>query len=286
MAIVADTLSSSGFSGGSPSALYAAQAAYASLPSAALYPAGTLARVTNVGVNGSVWVSNGSEWTPESPITIYTSTDSYARAPTGTIGTGASGNITFGTAANRAYTEGLYVYLPNIATTPAITAGYYWCVMSSTTVGTLYESKGGAAINFSAGAAYTGVTTQIDSPPETLIGGVLGNYRRLSITGIISTTNDANSKSAGINFAGTIRSNNTFTNNLTWPFLCNIFSKSSSVQIFTPSMASGGGAGASTTAYATVDMTVNQTFSVALATGSTATDWFVVDSWQAVLFPR
>ena len=148
----------------------------------------------DVGTNGSLWTNSGGVLVPVGPITLYTSTDSYSRAPTGTINTGSSGNITFGTAANRTYTEGLYVYLPSIATTPAITAGFYWCVMSSTTVGTLYASKGGAAINFTVGAGYTGVTSSVDLPAQTLKGGVMGGYRRLSISGILSVTNNANAK--------------------------------------------------------------------------------------------
>ena len=161
--------------------------------------AGAMFYANDVGTNGSLWTNSGGVLVPMAPITLYASTDAYAR-PTGTINTGSSGNITFGTAANRIYTEGLYVYLPSIATTPAITAGFYWCVMSSTTVGTLYASKGGAAINFTVGASYTGVTTAVDLPLQTLKGGLIGNYRKLNITGVLELTNNANSKSTIIKF--------------------------------------------------------------------------------------
>lgn len=101
-------------------------------------------------------------------------------APTGTIGTGSSGNITLGSALHRIFTEGIWLYLPTIATTPAITAGMYWVVMSSTTVGTVYASgAGSSAIDFTVGSAYTGVTATavalgtVTIPANTLTAGVV-----------------------------------------------------------------------------------------------------------------
>lgn len=246
--------------------------------------AGAMFYATDVGTNGSLWTNSGGALLPVGPITLYTSTDSYARAPSGTISTGSSGNITFGTAANRAYTEGLYVYLPSIATTPAITAGWYWCVMSSTTVGTLYASKGGAAINFTVGAGYAGVTAAIDFPQQTLKGGVMGNYRRLNISGVADVTNNANAKTTGIKFGSTIYGGTGFTNAQSYPFVMDIRNKGSSIQHITPSFANGGAG--SNLAAATVNTASDTTFGPAMSTGTTATDWLIIDSWQAVLFPH
>ena len=246
--------------------------------------AGAMFYATDVGINGSLWTNSGGVLVPMAPITLYTSTDSYGRAPTGTINTGSSGNITFGTAANRAYTEGLYVYLPSIATTPAITAGFYWCVMSSTTVGTLYASKGGAAINFTVGASYTGVTTNVDLPLQTLKGGVMGSYRRLSVTGILSLTNNANAKTSIIRLGSTGAGVNSFANAGSYPFTCNFQNKGSAIQHSTPTMA-GGGAGGSTSTQV-INTAIDQTYGPSLKSPSTATDWWIVDCWQAVLFPQ
>lgn len=241
--------------------------------------------VTDVGVNGSYWRSNGSEWFPLNPTTIFTATDSYGRAPSGTISTGSSGNITFGTAASRAYTEGLYVYLPSIATTPAITAGWYWCVMSNTTTGTLYASKGGAAINFTGGASYTGVTAAIDVPQATVKGTVMGNYRRINISGNISVTSNANSKATGIKWGSTSYGAASFASVAGHCFTCDIRNKGTSVQSITPQINGGGSSG--TPAYATADTTSDVTFGPSLSNAvSTATDWWIIDSWQAVLYPR
>lgn len=246
--------------------------------------AGAMFYATDVGTNGSLWTNSGGVLVPIAPITLYTSTDSYGRAPTGTIKTGSSGNITFGTAAWRAYTEGLYVYLPSIATTPAITAGFYWCVMSNTTTGTLYVSKGGAAINFTVGASYTGVTTSIDVPQQTLLGGVMGSYRRLNITGFLSVTNNADAKTTAVKLASSSVGANAFANAASFPFTCNIHNKSASVQHGTPTISNGGGAGG--TPVTGVDTSTNQTYGPTLITGTTATDWWIVDCWQAVLFPH
>ena len=77
---------------------------------------------------GTKWVALDEQWRVLVPMvrSPFTRPPTPTPRPTGTINTGSSGNITFGTAASRAYTEGLYVYLPSIATTPAITAGWYW----------------------------------------------------------------------------------------------------------------------------------------------------------------
>ena len=246
--------------------------------------AGAMFYATDVGTNGSLWTNSGGVLVPMAPITLYTSTDAYARAPTGTINTGSSGNITFGTAANRTYTEGLYVYLPSIATTPAITAGFYWCVMSSTTVGTLYASKGGAAINFTVGASYTGVTTAVDVPLQTLKGGLIGNYRKLNITGVLELTNNANSKSTIIKFGTKNLGNSSFSGAASFPFTMNVQAKGTGLIVATPSMGSSGG-GAGSPMY-TQDMTQDWTYGPELQSGTTATDWWIVDCWQAVLYPH
>lgn len=246
--------------------------------------AGAMFYANDVGTNGSLWTNSGGVLVPVGPITLYTSTDSYSRAPTGTINTGSSGNITFGTAANRTYTEGLYVYLPSIATTPAITAGFYWCVMSSTTVGTLYASKGGAAINFTVGAGYTGVTSSVDLPAQTLKGGVMGSYRRLSISGILSVTNNANAKTTSIRFGGSAAGSATFASAASWPFSANIQNKTASLQHVQPAIS---GTGAGSTSVTTINTASDQTYNPYLSGGgSTATDWWIVDCWQAVLFPH
>jgi len=256
---------------------------WASRPAASSVVSGSRAFVTDVGYNGSAWKSNGSEWFPLAPIPYFTSIDSYGRAPSGTINTGSSGNITFGTAAPRTYSEGFYVYLPSIATTPAITAGFYWCVMSNTTTGTLYASNGGSAINFTGGASYTGVTTAVSTPSNTLKGGVLGNYRRLRMEGQASLTNNANTKNTGFTFGGNTFVGTGATSTAGVSFGLNVQAKGSSLQVQGPSTSATINGAPS---YSSIDTTADQTFYLTLASGSTATDWWIVDWYSITLYPR
>lgn len=67
----------------------------------------------------------------------------FGQAPSGTITGSSSGNLTLGTALDDAYgsasnTVGCWLYFPAAAFASG-PAGYYWTVMSSTTVGTVYN---------------------------------------------------------------------------------------------------------------------------------------------------
>ncbi len=235
-------------------------------------------RVTNVGYSGSDWYSNGTELVPNAPVVITNTIDGYARAPTGTINTGSSGNITFGTAAPRAYTNGIYVYLPSIATTPAITAGYYWCVMSDTTHGTLYASKGGAAINFTVGAGYTGVTTDVAHPGTTIVGKSAIN-RHINAVGNVSATSNANTKTLQMFFDSSGGPGNGVSV-ISAMFNFNMYCRGSSTQIMDPAITNTSGA---TLRYSTVDITSDRVLKIQLNSGSVATDWVVIESFCVTL---
>jgi hypothetical protein len=252
-------------------------AAHAATP----FALNTRLRCSDVGVNGSDWsVNSSSALYPVSPVSYFSDVVARARAPSGTISTGSSGNITFGTAAPRAYTEGLWVYLPTIATTPAITAGWYWCVMSTTTLGTLSLTQGGAAINFTVGASYTGVTTQVNHPGFTALGAVLGTKRRLAISGIVTATANANTKTTYLSFGG----QNAAANNLSQaytPYNTTIANKNlAALQVVTSGLFSSG----TTPTYLTVNTASDVAIYPYLVTGSTATDWWVVETLFAILY--
>lgn len=78
-------------------------------------------------------------------------------APSGTVA--ADGTVTLGTALPAVLSSGVWLYFPAGAFSTA-PAGWYWATMSSTTVGTVYASQGGAPVVGSA-SAYTGVTSKI-----------------------------------------------------------------------------------------------------------------------------
>lgn len=238
-------------------------------------------RCTDIGESGSDWYASGGNINPKNPITIKNYIDGYARAPSGTINAGSSGNITFGTAAPRAYTEGLYVYLPAIATTPAIASGWYWCVMSNTTTGTLYSSKGGAAINFTVGASYTGVTTDITHPGFTIVANSAKN-RRISVVGNVSATNNANTKILQIYFNGSGGPGNGVNSVPSARIVCDMYFRGTSVQIIDPAITGYSG---SNLRYFTEDITSSdRQLTIKLNSGSTATDWVVFESLCATMF--
>lgn len=84
-------------------------------------------------------------------------------APTGTMA--ANGAITLGTALNTTYSGGLWLYLPAGAAYAGSLAGFYWTVMSSTTLGTVYNNT------------YTPGTDPVDIPASpTAISAWAGGF--------------------------------------------------------------------------------------------------------------
>lgn len=287
MPITAEPLAAEGnYFPGSPSSSYAMTGTWAELVAAHAatpFAENTRLKCSDVGVNGSDWsVNSSSELFPIEPITLHTAIDSYARAPSGTINTGSSGNITFGTASPKTFSGGFYVYLPAIATTPAITDGYYWCVMSNTTTGTLYESKGGSAINFTVGAGYTGVTTRVDLASYTVKGGVPGLYRRISLRGIGMANNNANTKTMAPYLGSQLMLSQSFASLISTKITYDIFGAGASRQFATPS---GAGSTADCSIYANLANDNVLTFSQ-FAAGTTATDWVMLIAFSVTLFPR
>jgi hypothetical protein len=126
-------------------------------------------------------------------------------APTGSVATG--GVVTLGTALPATYLGGLFLYFPAGALYSGSTAGWYWTVMSSATVGVAYN------INYVSGqpvippaanlvsnlitaagpGAYTGVVTaQLITIP--LNNNILGNQGFARFTEFFETNNSAGTK--------------------------------------------------------------------------------------------
>jgi hypothetical protein len=106
-------------------------------------------------------------------------------APSGTMGN--NGAITLGTALDRTYSEGIWLYLPAgaVAAGEPAAAAFRWCVMSSTTAGTVYNdtsytgsgvpSDGTTTAYVTTGpGAFTGVTAATVSLTVTVPANTLG----------------------------------------------------------------------------------------------------------------
>lgn len=148
------------------------------------------------------------------------------------------GNITLGTALDAVYgptnnnCPGIWAYLPATAlASPYNVAGWYWLVMSTTTVGTVYAVQplnGGVAqlgvpaaesgayvaatptyaqcwappvvtaanIATGSGSGYTGVTTAVAGPSYQMQGGTIQGSGSVSFEGIQTSNNSAGAKTA------------------------------------------------------------------------------------------
>ena len=133
--------------------------------------------------------------------------------PSGTIA--ANGALTLGTALPKIYSGGLWMYFPAGAVSSGSTAGMYWTVMSSTTVGTVFANflaVGGTpstpttltAVVDAGPGAYTTPTTVLTSLVVLPIpGGVLGPSGQLRMNIQASHNLAAGTKTLQFLYGGT-----------------------------------------------------------------------------------
>lgn len=214
-------------------------------------------------------------------------------APSGSIG--ANGALTLGTSLILTYggtgnaSSGIWLYFPAGAVYQASAAGSYWCVMSSGTVGTVYNN-----IYVSPGlntppttlvpvvdpgpGSYTGVTTEVVVFGTTVPGGSLGTTGVLESFHLISANNNANAKTARVRFggiSGTVFETLTLTNTRTNTSLTHILNRdAANIQIGSPAV--GFGASATGPIIGNVDTSVDQQVVTTLQM-ATATDFMICE---------
>lgn len=140
---------------------------FAALPAASV-ALNQIFRVTDIGPDGSLWESNGSEWKPVNGKALLKIGNYPVGMPNnGSIG--ANGAVTFtGTGLVDTYSGGIWLYYPAGALYAGSLAGFYWTVMTSATVGTVYNGMHDGATEFL--PALAGTLTPIVS---TAIGAFL-----------------------------------------------------------------------------------------------------------------
>lgn len=134
-------------------------------------------------------------------------------APTGTMGN--NGAITLGTALPTTYAN-CYLNLPAgaiAASGPGSAAGWYFCQMSSATVGTVFNNvyttgiptipASPAAFATTGPGAYTGVTTAVTGPTISVPGLAMGANGVLETLVSFSFPNNANNKTLNTLFGVT-----------------------------------------------------------------------------------
>jgi hypothetical protein len=128
---------------------------------------------------------------------------------------GNNGAVTLTTALPFTYSGGCYMYFPANAIVAGSAAGFYWTVMSSTTVGQVFNNlyitgvapriPGDALVPFvtTGPGAYTQAVTLIDALTYKLPANCMGNYGSLLFQPIYAFPNNANSKTLVVTLAGT-----------------------------------------------------------------------------------
>jgi hypothetical protein len=162
-------------------------------PDGALYvtPTGN-ASITGGTISGTNAVSDVAKW--GIPFVV---------APTGTMGN--NGALTLGTAQPANYTGGCWMLFPAGAIAAGVPAAatWYWVVMSSFTVGVVYNStytSGQPGIGTTTAfattgpGAFTGVTVETTGPSITIPAGTMGPSGRIEHDYTALVTNSANTK--------------------------------------------------------------------------------------------
>jgi len=245
--------------------------------------------VPEYGVNNQVGALN--------PIKVFQSGLPMIMAPTTTPG--SAGTFTLGTAGPTGFWGGsAYLYAPASAwTSPALAAGWYYAVLTSTTAGTLYTNTYTSGLPFIPSSAalgtvvpgsagtWTGVTTAQAALTWTLPGNIMGPNGLVEFTGIIGFNGSTNNKTVTIK----VGSSTIFSLvEATTGVKCYQFAVCwQNLGATNAQMASNVGAtGASTTAnvYTALDTTASQTVTVNI-TDATATDWTSIESFSAIVYP-
>lgn len=233
-----------------------------------------------------VWVPPGNSPSSNDTSALLISTFPVGIAPTGSVA--ANGALTLGTALNAVYSGGIFLYLPAGAAYAGSAAGLYYCVMSSTTVGVVYNNIAAGvperpatltsivAAGPGAYTAPTAVNITLITAPE-IAAGRFGVEGGLKAEVIGSNNNSVGGKTTrfilnGTSLGGaaaTVSTNN--SQNVTFQ---NVGDDNRNIVFFQNFGVSAIGQARSAT---TIDTGVAMTLIVA-AQLATATDWVVVDT--------
>ena len=229
-----------------------------------------------------------------SPYILAQSAVASGVAPSGSVG--ANGALTLGTALGATYAAGIYLNFPAGAVYAGSVAGSYWCVMSSTTVGTVYNNTRGllsvypstlVPIVDAGPGAFTGAgTTSKNLLTAAVPANALGPNGQLRINWEFSYNTTAGTKNIALIFGGTsmttaVRTSSgghdSYTHrikNRGLPTLNSFFqlgeSSTSSTNAFT---------------FPNIDTTQDQNILVNVSTPSAATDWAILDSYCIEVLP-
>lgn len=181
---------------------------FASLP-AASGVSGQIYRVTDVGVNGSLWFSDGTKWCLLNGSANLFEVGIYFGVPSSGTITAVTGALALTTAMPLLF-RNCYLYFPAGAWTGSA-AGWYYVEMSSASAGLVYSNQwtGGVptiptskTLVTTGAGAYTQTTGSALVTPtvHALPGNVLGTQGRLKFVGNTINNNSGTSKYPAISY--------------------------------------------------------------------------------------
>lgn len=217
-------------------------------------------------------------------------------APTGTMAN--NGAITLGTALSTTYANA-YINLPANAIQAGSLAGWYFCQMSSTTVGTVFNNAyttGLPAIPVAPTSfvstgpgAYTGVTTSVTGPQLPVQANTMGPNGILRITQLSAVPLNTNSKTIGINVGATTVYALTLTgaSNYANESITTVWNRgvsNSNISMNSPGTGLGSPVSGTSLTYSSINFAATQNISF---TGqlAVATDYFVMEALMIEVFP-
>lgn len=198
---------------------------------------------------------------------------------------GANGALTVSTAFLETYSDGCWLYFPAGAVYAGSLAGLYWVVMSSTTVGTIYNNlltlpgtvnapASPTPIVAAGPGAYTQTLAEIVIAAGTVPAGSLGSSGVLQIASLVRHNSSAGAKSWKANYGGTnfaIRSSTTTTLSNR---VCSVYNSGSTSRQVSTRWVGPDATATTDPTFGTVDTTVDQVASVSVTLAASA-DWVV-----------
>jgi hypothetical protein len=276
---------------------------WSGLPTCASALNGMVYRVTDVGDTGSNWnclYSNHEaswQWVPlGGSVNLAMSGIPFGIPSSGSIGN--NGALTLTTAFPRTFSNGIYLYFPAGAIYSGSASGLYWTVMSSATVGTIYNNVYAAsattvpaapasltAFSTTGPGAYTQTTaTNISLASFTVAGNLMGARGELAISSGWDTSSTTTSKAYGAIWSGTVQGliSNSTTATYGGNYLLTVRNQESAAQQYI-NFASNGFGGGILPVWQTANTTAAQTVTQVAKLASAATDYVVLETWEIQL---
>jgi len=210
-------------------------------------------------------------------------------ANSGTVAT--NGTITLGTALQLTYPQ-CWLYLPAGAIVGG-SAGWYYAIMSSTTVGVVYTNyQATMSLPLALGAAatltvatgsnsgYTGVTTEVTMASAVIPAGLLGTNGAVIAEGLWAHNSTAGAKVSKIAFGGSTLLSVSATTTLTTDIRKKIQNRSATSQINRVAVDTGASQSVAPTLLSidtTAEVTVALTGSIATATDTLVLENFLIE---------